>query len=521
MFYYFLALLILLSQSCSDSGNDPEPELPQKDHLEIVLHPSEVKQTIRHFGASDAWSCQFVGANWPEDKKQQIADWLFSDQLDGRGNPKGIGLKSWRFNIGAGSMAQGANSGIDDEWRRAESFLTTGGYDWEAQSGQRWFLQAAKARGVDHFTAFSNSPPVIMTKNGKAHSSGGASANLSVEKYTDYAEFLTEVLVGSKEKFGINFSEISPFNEPQWDWKGGQEGSPWLNEEIAGFTRVLDRKLSEKGLNAKIDLVEAGKLNYLYEDADKPGRGNQIAEFFEAGSPHFVGDLLNVRKGISGHSYYTTFGTSTLLEVRKRLSEKMKGISPNFELSMSEYCLLEDNEEINGNGRDLGIDPALYLARVIFSDLVLANATVWQWWLAVSPYDYKDGLVYIDYNKNEGNITDSKLLWALGNYSFFIKEGDQRIGVSRSDRQTVEQSINGLLVSAYSTPNGSRSVVVMVNQRNLDIPFIIKVDGKANYTGRKYLTSGKREDNLVFSGEITENQITAIPGKSILTVLIE
>jgi len=519
--YIYFALLILLSQSCSDSSDTQEPEPPVKDHLEIVLHASSIKQTIRHFGASDAWSCQFVGANWPGEKKTQIADWLFSTEFDTQGNPKGIGLNSWRFNLGAGSAAQGGSSGIDDEWRRAESFLTANGYDWEAHKGQRWFLQAAKERGVDHFTAFSNSPPVTMTKNGKAFSSGGQSANLSDENYSAYANFLVEVLDQSPNRFGVSFDELSPFNEPQWDWKGGQEGSPWLNEEIAEVTRIIDAKIQEKGLQTKIDLVDAGKLNYLYENADKPGRADQINAFFQTGSADYVGNLPSVRNGISGHSYYTTFGTSALIDVRKKLNERIRMQSPDFEFAMSEYCLLENNEEMIGNGRDLGIDPALYLARVIYADLVVANASVWQWWLAVSPYDYKDGLIYIDNKKDDGNIYESKLLWALGNYSFFIKEGFQRIDISRSDRQSVEQSINGLLVSAYRSVNGSKMVAVIVNQRDLTIPLNFKIDGKTSFKGKKYITSGQREDNLAYRGEVQQEEIIDVPARSIVTVVFE
>ncbi len=95
---------------------------------------------------------------------------------------------------------------------------------------------------------------------------------MSKEKYTAYADFLVEVLDQSQQRFGISFSELSPFNEPQWDWKGGQEGSPWLNEEIAEVTRTIDAKIQEENFQTKIDLVDAGKLNYLYENADKPGR---------------------------------------------------------------------------------------------------------------------------------------------------------------------------------------------------------------------------------------------------------
>jgi hypothetical protein len=94
---------------------------------------------------------------------------------------------------------------------------------------------------------------------------------------------------------------------------------------------------------------------------------------------------------------------------------------------MSEYCILGDNEgEIKGEGKDLGIDPALYMAKVIHNDLVNANASAWHWWIAISPYNYKDGLVYIDKNKTDGDFKSSKMLWALGNYSRFIRPGAVR-----------------------------------------------------------------------------------------------
>ena len=49
------------------------------------------EQHIQHFGASDAWSMQFLGL-WSEKQQEQIADWLFSTENDALGKPKGIGL---------------------------------------------------------------------------------------------------------------------------------------------------------------------------------------------------------------------------------------------------------------------------------------------------------------------------------------------------------------------------------------------------------------------------------------------
>ncbi len=61
---------------------------------------------MAYFSASDAWSMQFIGL-WPEEKQNQVADWLFSTENDANGQPKGIGLSLWRFNVGAGSAEQG------------------------------------------------------------------------------------------------------------------------------------------------------------------------------------------------------------------------------------------------------------------------------------------------------------------------------------------------------------------------------------------------------------------------------
>ncbi len=86
-----------------------------------------------HFGASDAWSGQFVG-NWPTQKKEAIADLLFSNAMDDQGNPIGIGLSLWRINLGSGCAEQGEESGIRYPWRRAPSFLDKNGkFDSERQ----------------------------------------------------------------------------------------------------------------------------------------------------------------------------------------------------------------------------------------------------------------------------------------------------------------------------------------------------------------------------------------------------
>ena len=91
-----LALAGLFAGSFAVSGNSDETAAPE-DRLTITVHWNDVHQTLRGFGASGAWSTQFVGT-WPSAKKNQIADWLFSRAQGPDGHPKGIGLSIWRFN---------------------------------------------------------------------------------------------------------------------------------------------------------------------------------------------------------------------------------------------------------------------------------------------------------------------------------------------------------------------------------------------------------------------------------------
>ena len=176
-----------------------------------------------------------------------------------------------------------------------------------------------------------------------------------------------------------------------------------------------------------------------------------------------------------------------------------------------EYCILGDNNgEIDGNKRDLGINAALYVAKVIHEDLVYANAAAWQWWTAISAYDYKDGLIYIDKNEKDGNYYDSKMLWAFGNYSRFIRPGMKRI--------KLDSNAQGLYASAYADAAKHNLVLVFVNENEKEKP--VAINHKAIASNKKiitYTTSATQslEKNVIDAGSLV------IPAKSIVTVLCE
>lgn len=488
----------------------------QNVRVEVEVDTTLAFQAIHNFAASDAWAAQFTGL-WPDEKRKQMADWLFSRETDAQGSPRGIGLSAWRFNIGAGSAGQGEESGIKDPWRRAEGFMDEDGtYDWQRQAGQQWFLQAAKERGVGQFIAFVNSPPINMTKNKRAHSDDGSGANLRKRDYVRYARFLSDVIAHFKDSLGIAFDYVSPFNEPQWEWKGGQEGSPWNNDELARATRVIDSVFVRRKITSRIELTEAGAIDYLTGTKKKHhNRSDQIETFFSPSSPDCLGNLSTLAPKVAAHSYFTTWPVEKLKRERERIAEKLAKY-PALEYWMSEYCILENNEEIKGKGRDLGMQTALYVARVIHADLTIAGASAWHWWLAMSPYDFKDGLIYVDKNTDDGAIYDSKLLWTLGNYSRFIRPGAKRVRAEYKGADAQDRLKDGLLVSAYKNPDKGL-VVVIVNQGEGAID--LKLKGGAAGRTRQYLTDASHNLQKTFDGQVGDRGLSC-PGKSVTTLVV-
>ncbi|MDO9375303.1 MAG: glycoside hydrolase [Ferruginibacter sp.] len=478
----------------------------QPEHAVIVLDSTVRYQVIGHFGASDAWAGQFAGG-WPAAKKNTIADWLFSTDTLLNGNPKGIGLSMWRYNLGAGSAEQGAKSGIPDEWRRAALTL---GQDPKL-AAQNWFLQAAKQRGVQQFLAFYNSPPIQFTRNGKAYAPKGRS-NIDSSKYQDFADYTVAAINHLERASGIKIDYLSPVNEPQWDWSDGtQEGCPYTNAEISALTKTFSKTFQENQLNTQLVITEAGQHTYLLHDGDKPGKGNQVNAFFDPASPQFVGDLTNVSRTIASHSYFTTSPLDTALLLRKAVQRRISDIN-NLAFWQSEYCILGDNAgEIRGEQKDLGMNAALYLAKVVYQDLVAANASAWDWWTALSAYDYKDGLVYIQKSEKDGAYSDSKMLWAMGNYSLFLRPGMQRISATVNNTD--------LCVSAFRSDKG-KQVIVIVNPTKQAKAIAIKQQTTALPKGtllRTYTTNetGNLHKNIAAADELK------VPAEAVVSFIID
>lgn len=485
------------------------------------------RQTVRHFGASDAWSMQDIGL-WEDTVLQtQVADWLFSLDTLQSGQPRGIALSTWRFNLGAGSAEQGREAQINRSTRTECVLRPDGTYDWTRQAGQRKFLRMARERGVPFFHAFLNSAPVYFTKNGLATNTGrGGDINLRDDCYDDFAEYIATALQGIAQRDGIHFDYVSPVNEPDghWNWLGPkQEGSPATNREIARLARATAKALNARGMDTEVIVNESSDLRCLlgiYQTSWD--RGNTIRTFFSADSTETcLTHQPGVAQLIAAHSYWTNTPVRYMREIREQLRDTLARYGVKY--WQTEICIMANDEEIGGGGGyDFTMKTALYVARVIHHDLVFADAESWSWWRAAGG-DYKDGLVKYDTHRGRQRLDkpearDSRLMWAMGNYSRFVRPGAVRYDIE----QDTDFDPYGLMCSAYRNTNG-QWVVVAINYSHQEKSLTLgmrnpgSAGSKSVGCWRMYRTSDAEDETLKPVGYTTG--VTVLPPRSITTLV--
>jgi galactan endo-1,6-beta-galactosidase len=129
-------------------------------------------------------------------------------------------------------------------------------------------LQKARDRGANRFELFPNAPMWWMCANDNP--SGRASKtedNLSLENYDAFATYLATIARVAKDRWGITFTTVEPFNEPISGWwveNGKQEGCYFSPEAQAAFLPHLRAALDRMGLR---DMPIAASDETSFSDA--------------------------------------------------------------------------------------------------------------------------------------------------------------------------------------------------------------------------------------------------------------
>jgi O-glycosyl hydrolase len=176
-------------------------------------------------------------------------------------------------------------------------------------------------------------------------------------------------------------------------------------------------------------------------------------------------------------------------------------------------------------GKIPAIDCALFLAKIIYTDLVVANASAWHFWNSFEPgradYDSRFYLLALQNNASntEGDFTVTKNLWALGHFSRFIRPGMQRVLTSRSDGLTNTQAAKDIMLGAFASEG--QIVVTIINYANQQKEISLALDGVEKVKSlSQYVTSAAEEDNMKKYPLESIKNILVRP-RSIVTLVIE
>jgi len=257
----------------SRQTQSPAASVHEDEHEEISLL-NVIRGAELH--AWDGWGTTLCWWATALGDSEQLADLFFTlDDVAVHGQVlPGLGLNIARYCIGGSSSKKDQATGrhmkastLSPWYKHTPGFLVESGssssmedqssrrWDWGADRKQVRMLHMAKARGVNFLEAFSNSPMWWMTKNYSTMGGEHFLANNLRETYfEDFAKYLAITVQHFKEHKGIEFTSISPFNEPVYAYNKlifpmPQERcgfDPSLQAWILGY---LHHELQERGLS--------------------------------------------------------------------------------------------------------------------------------------------------------------------------------------------------------------------------------------------------------------------------------
>lgn len=376
------ALLVALFLSARRAAAEP---------FVVHVQPSPQAAAFDGWGTSLCWFANAVG-RWPEPQRTRIMDALFT--------PDGLELTVVRYNIGGGEPADHHHM----PWaRQMEGFEPQPGqWDWAADPGQRWVLEAAIARGANRLEAFSNSPPYWMTVSQCAAGATDANAdNLDPKHEAAFVDYLVQVARHFQSAWHVTFDTLEPFNEPftaYWYANHNQEGCHFDRASQARVIRELRTALDRAGL---------GRMQVSAADETSVERAIGTWESYDAATRACVGQ-------INTHAYST----------ERRDDLRRLAALGGKPLVMS---------EVDGGGNaphdHAGIAPALELAERIVGDLRELRPLRWVFWQAVEDEPAPGGsnnnwgLIHADLKGDTHTWALTKKYYAMAQFSKFIRPG--------------------------------------------------------------------------------------------------
>jgi O-glycosyl hydrolase len=350
-------------------------------------------------------------------------------------------------------------------------------------TGQVWLGLKAKSYGVNTFYADSWSAPANMKTNNSINGGGdlcgapGAASCSNGDQRAAYASYLA----GQASDFaqaGLPLKYIDFVNEP--DYTPSYPGMEMTASQMANFIPYLGKALASAGLSTQVACCDAEG----WQD-----EVNWAPTILASSGANYLGLM-------TGHGYAS-----------QPVDPVSSGGRPVWETEWSTFqswdAAWNDGSSASGLAWANNIETAIVNANV--------NGFLY-WWGATGQNGDNESLIDI----TNGSYQPSGRLWAFANFSRFIRPGAVRIGDSLTG-----QSQN-LLSSAYTSPSGGQTIVVVINNGGNSTTVGINLGGSSSATTAVPYTTDSNE-NVAQQPTISVSGgsfVASIPADSITTYVI-
>jgi len=379
-----------------------------------VVDWNNVHQRMDGFGASSAWDGSWT-TNQADIFFSTNLGVVFSDNLGNQYTNNGVGLSLLRNRIAPASSAS-ANA--------TPTTVETNIMQWAQARGARvWSTPWTPAAG---FKSPNDIYDTNLATGGGINGGSFLGGNVTNQAY---ASQLANYVASMKNTYGVNLYAISIQNEPDADVTT-YEACQWTNTLIHDFVTNLYNALVAKGVGSTEIMLPESQNWQDYQNLAGPAMTD----------PNVAADVGI----IADHNYDGANGPATLTK-------------------NSYGKALWETEVSQLPGESSDIANGVYYAQRIFLFMTVAQANAWHYWWLV-PYESSIGLM-------DSNAAPTKRLFAVGNYSRFVRPGQNRIDVANNNPFTS--------ISAYKDANSGSFAIVAINPEPVTVTQIFNL---ANFT---------------------------------------
>ncbi|MCH7232706.1 RICIN domain-containing protein [Glycomyces sp. L485] len=495
----------------SDPAAGPEPA---ESSVTIGIDPSYQHPEWEGWGTSLVWMSNATGG-YPEEIRERLVDMVFGDD--------GLNLNIARYNVGGGNapnissdyMKDGADmpgfwaapegtTHEDKDWWDPEN---PEHWNWDADADQRWWVDQIKD-DVDHWEAFSNSPPYFQTVSG--YVSGGFDSNadqIRTDTLDGFAIYMTEVMERIEDEHGIEFDTVNPLNEPNTNYWGTTLGPDGV-QPVGGRQEGAHAgpELQQQVLLALAEELRDADTEAVISAMDETNPGTFTANWNAySAEARAVVDQMNV------HTYGT--GQRTSVRDLAKAAEKTLWMS---EVEGSFHSPTDYETMATGLG----------IADRIVDDIRELEPSAWVFWQPI-----EDSIPQQEGGGNWGSIhipfdcTDEDTLETcpiqtntkfdtIRNFTHYIEPGDRFVQVDDADSAAAVsgEGDDATLVYVHSNA-GAREVTI-------DLSDFGSVECDATVTPVVSSADGALVEGESVAVDGTSATLT-VPGRSVTTFLIE